>query len=90
MQPAFVRVILVVEMTPDRELNVSAYDDLTAQNGVAVVADAGCMVSGCHAGDVDSAASQLVNVVRLHSSLGYRPPAAEAVLTSSHSIQTTT
>jgi len=30
------------------------------------------------------------NTVRLHSSLGYRPPAPEAVLTTSHSIQTTT
>jgi len=30
------------------------------------------------------------NTVRLHSSLGYRPPAPEAVLTTSHSNQTTT
>ena len=30
------------------------------------------------------------NTVRLHSSLGYRPPAPEAVLTTSHSKQTTT
>ena len=30
------------------------------------------------------------NTVRLHSSLGYRPPAPEAVLTVSQSIQTTT
>ena len=30
------------------------------------------------------------NTVRLHSSLGYRPPAPEAVLTTSQSIQTTT
>ena len=30
------------------------------------------------------------NTVRLHSSLGYRPPAPEAVLTASQSIQTTT
>ena len=30
------------------------------------------------------------NTVRLHSSLGYRPPAPEAVLKTSHSKQTTT
>ena len=30
------------------------------------------------------------NTVRLHSSLGYRPPAPETVLTASQSIQTTT
>ena len=30
-------------------------DDLTAQNGVAVVANARGMVSECHAGDVDFA-----------------------------------
>jgi len=30
------------------------------------------------------------NTVRLHSSLGYRPPAPEAVLVTSHSNQTTT
>ena len=53
-------------------------------------ADACCMVSGCHAGDLGSAASQLVNVVRLHSSLGYRPPAPEAVLTTAQHKQSTT
>ena len=46
-------VLDVVEVTPDREFDVAACDDLTAQNRVAVPADAGCMVSGCHAGDVD-------------------------------------
>jgi hypothetical protein len=33
---------------------------------------------------------QLDNTVRLHSSLGDRPPAAEAVLTTSQSNQITT
>jgi len=54
MQPAFVSVLDVVEMTPDRELNVAACDDLAAQDRVTVAVDAGCMVSRCHAGDVDS------------------------------------
>ena len=44
----------VVEVTPDRQLNVAARDDLAAQNRFAVAANTGCMVSGCHAGDVDS------------------------------------
>lgn len=44
-----------------------------------------------HAGDVEfGAIPQLYNAVRLHSSLGYRPPAPETVLTASQSIQTTT
>ena len=49
-----VYVLQVVQMPLNRELNVPACDDLAAQNSIAVVADAGCMVSGCHAGDVDS------------------------------------
>ena len=40
-------------MTPDRELDVAARDDLAAQDRVTVAADTVCMVSGCHAGDVD-------------------------------------
>jgi hypothetical protein len=38
-------VIEVVQMPLNRQLNVPAGDDLTAQNGVAVVADAVGMVS---------------------------------------------
>ena len=40
----------------DRELNVAARDDLAAQDRVTVTGDTGCMVSGCHAGNVDSEA----------------------------------
>ena len=54
IEPAFVSVVDVVEVTPDRELDVAACDDFTAQNRFAVAANTGCMVSGCHAGDVDS------------------------------------
>jgi hypothetical protein len=54
MQPAFVSVFEVVEVTPDRQLNVAARDDFTAQDRVTVAADAVGMVPGCHAGDVDS------------------------------------
>ena len=39
VEPAFVGVLEVVEVTPDRELNVVARDDLTAQNRVTVAAD---------------------------------------------------
>ena len=56
MQPAFVGVFKVVEVTPDRELDVAARDDLAAQDRVTVAGDARCMVSRCHAGDVDSEA----------------------------------
>jgi len=34
MEPAFVRVLDVVEVMPDRELNVAACDDLAAPNRV--------------------------------------------------------
>ena len=54
MQAAFVSVLEVVEMTLNSELNVTARDDVAAQNRVAVAADACRMVSRCHAGDVDS------------------------------------
>ena len=40
MQPAFMSVLEVVQMPLNRELNVAASDALTAQNGVAAVADA--------------------------------------------------
>ena len=53
IEPAFVSVFEVVEVTPDRELDVAACDDFTAQDRVTVAANTGCMVSGCHAGDVD-------------------------------------
>ena len=46
-------VVEVVAITPDRELDVAACDDLAAQDRVTVAADAGCMVSRCHAVDVD-------------------------------------
>ena len=46
MQTAFMSVLEVIQMPLNRELNVAACDDLTAQDGVAVVADAGGMVSG--------------------------------------------
>ena len=46
MQTALVSVLQVVQMPLNGELNVAACDDLTAQNGVAVVADAVGMVSG--------------------------------------------
>ena len=59
VEPAFVGVFEVVEVTPDRELNVVARDDLATQNRVTVAGDAGCMVSGCHAGDVDSSRREL-------------------------------
>ena len=36
VQTAFVSVLAVVEMTPDRERDVVASDDLTAQDGVSV------------------------------------------------------
>ena len=45
MQTTFMSVLEVVQMPLNRELNVAARDDLTAQNGVAVVADAVGMVS---------------------------------------------
>jgi len=54
MQSAFVSVLEVVEVTPDRELDVAACDNLTAQDRVTIAANTGCMVSECHAGDVDS------------------------------------
>ena len=53
MQPAFVSVFDVVEVTPDCQLDVAASDDLAAQDRVTVAANTGCMVSGCHAEDVD-------------------------------------
>ena len=56
IEPAFVSVFEVVEVTPDRELDVAARDDLAAQDRVTVAGDARCMVSRCHAGDVDSEA----------------------------------
>jgi hypothetical protein len=46
MQTAFMSVLQVVQMPLNRELNVAACDNLTGQNGVAVVADAVGMVSG--------------------------------------------
>jgi hypothetical protein len=48
-----VSVLEVVEVTPDREFNVAARDDLAAQNRFTAGANTGCMVSRCHAGDVD-------------------------------------
>jgi hypothetical protein len=73
IEPAFVSVFDVVEVTPDRQLNVPACVDLAAQNRVAVAADAGCMVSECHAGDVDfGVLAQRVNTVRLRNSLARR------------------
>ena len=39
MQPAFMSVLEVVQMPLNRELNVAAWDDVAAQNGVAIVAD---------------------------------------------------
>ena len=73
MQAAFVSVLDVVEVTPDRQLNVAACDDLAAQNRVTVAANTGCMVSGCHAGDVDLVVlAQRVNTVRLRNSLARR------------------
>ena len=85
-------VFEVVEVTLNSELNVAAGDDLTAQNRVAVVADAVDMVSGCHAGDVDfrCALPKLDDTVRLHSSPGYRPPAPEAVLPTTQHKEITT
>ena len=56
---AFVGVLDIVEVTPDREFDVVARDDLAAQDRVTVAADAGCMVSSCHAGDVDSSRREL-------------------------------
>jgi len=82
-------VFEVVEITPDRELDVAARDNLTAQDRVAITANTGCMVSRCHAGDVDLGAfPQLDNTVRLPSSLGYQTQAPEAVLVTSHSNHT--
>jgi len=46
VQATFMSVLEVVQMPLNGELNVAASDDLTAQNGVAIVADAGSMVSG--------------------------------------------
>ena len=40
MQTTLVSVLQVVQMPLNRELNVAASDALTAQNGVAAVADA--------------------------------------------------
>ena len=54
IEPAFVSVFDVVEVTPDRELDVAACDDLTAQDRVKVAVDACCMVSGVDAAGVDS------------------------------------
>jgi len=51
-----VSVIYVVEVSPGRQFDVEARDDVAAQNRVAVTADTGCVVSACHAGDVDSEA----------------------------------
>ena len=51
----------VVEVTPDRQLDVAARDDLAAQDRVAVAANTGCMVSRCHAGDVDFGPLQVVS-----------------------------
>ena len=59
VEPAFVSVLDVVGVTPDRQLNVAARDDLAAQDRVTVAANTGCMVSGCHAGDVDSSRREL-------------------------------
>jgi len=59
VEPAFVGVFEVVEVTPDRELNVAACDDLAAQDRVTIAGDACCMVSGRHAGDVDSSRREL-------------------------------
>ena len=42
MQAAFMSVLDDVEVTPDRELDVAARDDFTAQNRVTVAADTGC------------------------------------------------
>ena len=42
VEPVFVGVFNVVEMMLDRELDVAARDDLTAQNRVTVAADTGC------------------------------------------------
>ena len=53
IEPAFVSTLDVVEITPDRELNVAACVDLATQECVAVTADTGCMVSRCQAEDVD-------------------------------------
>ena len=61
IEPAFVSVLDVVEVTPDRQFDVAACDDLTAQDRVTVAADAGCMVSRCHAGDVDFGPLQVVS-----------------------------
>ena len=49
-------VLDVVEVTPDRELDVAARDDVATQDRVAVAVNAVGMVSWCHAGDVDSEA----------------------------------
>ena len=35
IEPAFVSVLEDVEMTPDRELNVTAYDNVAAQDRIA-------------------------------------------------------
>jgi hypothetical protein len=45
MQAALVSVLDVVEITPDRELDVAAFDDLAAQDRVTVADDA--MMSAC-------------------------------------------
>ena len=87
IQAAFVGVFDVVKVTPDRELNVATRDDLAAQNRFAVAADTGCMVSKCHAGDVDFWSVRKLDDT---SSLDYRPPASEAVLTAIHRKQITT
>jgi len=54
IEPAFVSVLDIVEVTPDRELDVAALDDLAAQDRVTVAADTGCMVSGVDAAGIDS------------------------------------
>ena len=56
IEPAFVSVFEVVEVTPDRELDVAARDDLAAQDRVTVAANTRCMVSGVDAAGVDSGA----------------------------------
>ena len=56
MQPAFVSVLEVVEITPDRELDLATRDNLAAQERVTIAGDAIGRVSA-HAGDIDFGAS---------------------------------
>ena len=46
MQPAFVSVFEVFEVTPDREFDVATCDDLSAQDGVTVAADTAAWFRG--------------------------------------------